>query len=79
MKLDIEGAEYEVLRTVIDGFVTPAVLCVEFHKRRGTRTVINGIKPMIACVRDLERRGYRAIAVDGYDVTLVYCAASEAR
>jgi FkbM family methyltransferase len=66
LKLDIEGAEFEVLRAVVDGDVHPAVICVEYHKERGPR-----IGPMVESVRALKARGYEVVAVNGYDVTLV--------
>lgn len=65
LKLDIEGAEYEVLRSIIAGDDEPKVLCVEFHKP-GWR-----IQRMVESLKKLRRRGYRVVWVDGYDVTLV--------
>lgn len=66
LKLDIEGAEYEVLRAVSAGVVEPKVLCVEFHKL-GWR-----IQRMVETVKQLRRRGYHAVCVNGYDVTFVH-------
>lgn len=66
LKLDIEGAEYGVLQSVIEGDVTPKVLCVEFHKP-GWR-----IRRMVETVTKLRRHGYCAVWVDGYDVTFVF-------
>ena len=71
LKLDIEGAEYEVLQSVLAGTVAPYVLCVEFHKTNGIRSVLDGIRPMVETVRKLNRRGYTPVWVDGYDVTFV--------
>ena len=68
LKLDIEGAEYEVLSAVLGGQVEPKVLCVEFHKPSWR------IRQMVQMVRQLRRRGYHAVWVDGYDVTFVYTA-----
>lgn len=64
LKLDIEGAEYKVLQPIIAGELEPTVLCVEFHKT-------NGIGPAVQSVRQLRSAGYRAVSVDGYDVTFV--------
>jgi FkbM family methyltransferase len=68
LKLDIEGAEYDVLRSVLERDVEPAVLCVEYHKT-------DGIRAMVESVRELRERGYRAVHVDGYDVTFVAAGA----
>jgi FkbM family methyltransferase len=65
LKLDIEGAEYPVLESVIDGTVRPRVLCVEFHKHDWR------IGQMVQTVRRLQGIGYTAVAVRDYDVTLV--------
>jgi FkbM family methyltransferase len=66
LKLDIEGAEFQVLETVIDGELRPTVICVEFHKQHGPR-----IGDMVETVDRLRRCGYSVAAVDGYDVTLI--------
>jgi FkbM family methyltransferase len=67
LKLDIEGAEYEVLDTLIESAIRPIVLCVEFHKT-------SGIRPMLRAARLTRAIGYDAVAVDGYDVTFVRTA-----
>lgn len=67
LKLDIEGAEYEVLDALIDGDIRPTVLCVEFHKT-------SGIRPMLRTASRTRAIGYVAVAVDGYDVTFVRTA-----
>jgi FkbM family methyltransferase len=65
LKLDIEGAEFAVLDAVIDGWVRPTVLCVEFHKA-GWR-----IGQMVQTVKKLHRLGYSSAWVEGYNVTFV--------
>lgn len=67
LKLDIEGAEYEVLRSVTAGSLRPTVLCVELHKPRGHR----GVRRMIETVGQLERCGYALVSRRGYDLTFV--------
>jgi FkbM family methyltransferase len=69
LKLDIEGAEYEVLESVVSGAVEPTVMCVEFHKE-------DGIGRMVGAARRLRGRGYVAVCVDGYDVTFVAASAA---
>jgi FkbM family methyltransferase len=59
LKLDIEGAEYEVLRSM--GSIRPRVLCVEFHS-------IDGMSAMIAFARSLP---YDPICVNGRNVTFL--------
>jgi FkbM family methyltransferase len=73
LKLDIEGAEYEVLRSVLDGNPAPVVICVEFHKTRGFR-----IGRMAGAVRALRSRGYVPVHVSGYDVTFASAKAAGA-
>ena len=65
LNLDIEGAEYAVLDAVIDGTVTPTVLCVEFHSP-GRR-----IRRMVQTVKKLRARGYKAVWVEEFNVTFV--------
>lgn len=59
MKMDIEGAEYEVLDNMLDSGVKPLQLLVEFHHR------FPGIGPQrtSAMVAKLRRAGYRLIAI----------------
>jgi FkbM family methyltransferase len=64
LKLDIEGAEYEVLDALLGGDIRPTVLCVEFHKT-------SGIGPMRRTASRMRAIGYDAVAVRGYDVTFV--------
>jgi FkbM family methyltransferase len=58
LKLDIEGAEYEVLDTVQDLGVS--VLCVEMHPTRGTR-------PAVQAFRALQAAGFRLVDRRGGD------------
>lgn len=51
LKLDIEGAEYEVLENILDENIHPNVLCIEFHKTRDQIT--NRV------MAKLERAGYK--------------------
>jgi FkbM family methyltransferase len=60
LKLDIEGAEYEVLASLRN--VTPACICVELHPLRP-------LSEMVAAVRRLD---YEVVHVEGWNVTLVH-------
>jgi FkbM family methyltransferase len=64
LKLDIEGAEYEVLDAALREDVEFRVLCVEFHKTPS-------IEPMIDMTSRLETAGFEAVALSGFDVTFV--------
>lgn len=59
LKLDVEGAEYEVLGSL--GGVWPRVVCVELHGPRG-------VSEMISFIRSLP---YDPIRVDRWNVTLL--------
>lgn len=64
LKLDVEGAEYEVLDSALREGIEMSVVCVEFHKTPS-------IQPMLDMSRRLEEAGFRATAQDGFDVTFV--------
>jgi FkbM family methyltransferase len=64
LKLDIEGAEYEVLDALIDAGIRPSVLCVDFHK-------VGTIDDMVAAVARLRDVGLHPVHVYRTDVTLV--------
>jgi FkbM family methyltransferase len=59
LKLDVEGAEYEVLGSLTG--IRPRVVCVELHGPRGA-------PEMISFVRSLP---YDPVRVDGWNVTLL--------
>ncbi|HEY8002303.1 MAG: FkbM family methyltransferase [Vicinamibacteria bacterium] len=64
LKIDVEGAEYELIETIIGLEPSVSIFCVEFHKEPG-------IERMTSCVARLRQAGYRPIALDGYDVSFV--------
>lgn len=59
LKMDIEGAEYEVLDTLLESAVKPAQLLVEFHHR------FAGIGPArtVDAIERLRNDGYRIFAI----------------
>lgn len=61
LKLDIEGAEHEVLGAMLDQGIRPRAICVELH---------GGLRSALRLVRLLRGRGYVPVAVEGWDVTL---------
>jgi FkbM family methyltransferase len=54
LKLDIEGAEYEVLEALGEGHLRPAVICLEYH-------VVTSHRALVECARSLQALGYRAV------------------
>jgi FkbM family methyltransferase len=64
LKLDVEGAEYEVLEPLFAGKLRTRVLCIDFHK-------VHSIDHMAATVRRLSSLGYAPVHVHRTDVTLV--------
>ncbi len=71
LKLDVEGAEYEILGSILGGNIRPAVLCVEFDE---------GYHPLdeayLTRIQDIVGRvkatGYRFTYVDGWNTTFVH-------
>lgn len=64
LKIDIEGAEYEVLEALFESEVRPNILCVEFDQP------VPFSKP-VAMVRRLAAAGYEPVNRDGWNVTFV--------
>lgn len=77
LKMDIEGAEYEVLDSLLVSAVKPAQLLVEFHHR------FPGIGPARteAMIRKLRDSGYRlfAIAETGRELSFLLTGSREKR
>ena len=67
VKLDIEGAEYEVIDSILQDNLFINVLCVEFHllKNKG------GFKLIQSTVSKLEKNNYSVIAKEGLDFTFL--------
>jgi FkbM family methyltransferase len=58
LKLDVEGAEYELLDLVAGGKLGVSVLCVEMHPTRGIRTAVRAFRGLLAGgFRLVDRRG----------------------
>lgn len=58
LKLDVEGAEYEILKNIVDHGPRPDVLCFEFDE---LRSPLDGgyLSRILATVRMLKKAGYR--------------------
>jgi len=59
LKMDIEGAEYEVLEGLLESPVLPAQLLVEFHHR----FVENGLERTYDIIDRLREAGYKIFAI----------------
>lgn len=64
LKMDIEGAEHEVVKDLTSGTLRPLVLCIEVDQLRPMRQ-------LRTTIRSLRKSGYRAAKVEGRNVTFV--------
>lgn len=69
LKMDIEGAEYEVLEGLLESPVKPKQLLVEFHHR----FVENGLERTYNTIEGLRKCGYRIFAISeiGREVSFI--------
>jgi FkbM family methyltransferase len=65
LKLDIEGAEFEVIDSICRDGLDIATLCIEFHRK-------GSLKPLTRSLKLLRSHGYLPVHMDGYDVTFVH-------
>jgi FkbM family methyltransferase len=72
LKLDIEGAEYEVLDSLHRDGIYPQTLCVEFDQP-------HPVLDTWRTVRRLRRVGYEPVMVDGFNCTFVRTPSMEPR
>jgi FkbM family methyltransferase len=63
LKLDIEGAEHAVLRSIIRDNIQPVCLCVEFDDQR--------LRMVVGSVRLLRKYGYDLYQIEGWNYTFV--------
>ncbi|MGE0470485.1 MAG: FkbM family methyltransferase [Nitrospira sp.] len=70
LKLDVEGAEYEILGALVDGNIRPTILCVEFDEGFNPLDdeYVSRILNMVSRVKTC---GYRLTYVDGWNATFV--------
>jgi FkbM family methyltransferase len=64
IKLDIEGAEFEVLQRLDLRALDVRILCVEYHNR-------DGVRAMLKSVDHVKAQGYEPVHVHMTDVTFV--------
>ncbi len=71
LKLDVEGAEYEILASLQDGNIHPAILCVEFDE--GYQPMDDGyLTRILRQVRGMKTQGYLFTWIDGWNVTFIH-------
>jgi len=63
-KLDIEGAEFEVLDNMIATDIRPRILCVEFDQP-------SSVGQTLRTVRRLGTTGYKLVSVDSFNLTFL--------
>jgi FkbM family methyltransferase len=70
LKLDVEGAEYQILRSVIRENLQIRVICVEFDELHHPLDL--DFRTRVAtCIRELCNFGYLLICVDGSNYTFI--------
>jgi hypothetical protein len=71
LKLDIEGAEYAVIESMLNGEIRPRVLAVEFDEIHTPKD--GGSHDRITkMIRRITRIGYKLVCADGPNYTFVY-------
>ena len=71
LKLDVEGAEYEILASLLDGNIYPDILCVEFDE--GYQPMDEGyLTRILSQVRRMKSQGYLLTYIDGWNVTFIH-------
>lgn len=65
LKLDIEGAEFQVVESITNDRLPIGILCVEFHRNGG----LSGMK---AAAATLKANGFVPVHIEGDDTTFVH-------
>jgi len=68
LKMDIEGAEYQVIDSILQDRVEIKILCVEFHQLPQAGSSGNSLRNSM---QKLIRSGFKLAAVDGNNYTLI--------
>jgi FkbM family methyltransferase len=74
LKLDIEGAEYEVLRSMLSANIRPDQLLVEFDQINQPLTPLFWVE-LSRVLRELREAGYRLVHREGSNCTFVLLSA----
>ena len=71
LKLDVEGAEYEILGSILESDIRPAVLCIEFDE--GYHPLDDGYLSRIQnMVSRVKAQGYQLTYIDGWITTFIH-------
>lgn len=70
LKLDIEGAEYSVINSILKEKIFPKILCVEFDEIHSPRGLGSFLK-IRKSVRDILKQNYKLIHKDGSNFTFL--------
>lgn len=65
LKMDIEGAEYEVLATLVRSAIRPRIICVEFDQP-------TPLSAIVRAAHSLGREGYKVIAFERWNITFLH-------
>ena len=66
LKLDIEGAEFDVIDSIIEDRINIHILCVEFHNQGK-----NGLDQIQSSINKLAANNYAVIARENLDLTFI--------
>src|SRR3546814_11755001 len=64
LKVDVEGAEHEVIRSMLASGIRPTVLCMEFDQPAPCQRIAT-------TVRRIRKAGFRLVSVDGWNFNFV--------
>ncbi|MBF0168540.1 MAG: FkbM family methyltransferase [Alphaproteobacteria bacterium] len=70
LKLDTEGAEYEIIASLVRDKIVPTILCVEFHNATNPNAGIDE-NCLLESIEKLKSIGLTIIHQDGLDLTFV--------
>jgi Methyltransferase FkbM domain len=70
LKLNIEGAEYEVMRAIFDDDINPAVVCINFDELH-TQIDKGARERLCRLVRQFANHGYDAVSAEACRATFV--------
>jgi FkbM family methyltransferase len=71
LKMDIEGAEFDVIDSLVNDDLDVETICVEFHRNVG------GVERIIDAITRLETHGWMPIFVERWNVTLTRLVSEE--
>lgn len=70
LKLDVEGAEYEILDSLVAAGIYPRIICVEFDEGHTPRNE-EYLRRIANAINKIKCAGYSATFFDGWNVTFV--------